>query len=244
MPVSIKIVHVNRFEKSGYIINAPTQLLDEAQLGYYEGEGVVSMTPSGEPFNMGNRTITPYWIEYDYKNEQSGFVFEKNFRYFFTKYEFKAYLTSDNLFILDVKKKIANAFLKELSKETHRGQKLFSFSQVPVDFSSIIAKSGNISGLWSKVNRSNLTTQAFFGDNVIEDDEVKIIIESNETSFVQFSLEIQDQQYKLGITASGNIVLYSGSTDLSPENTPEMNREIFNLKKINLVLFMYDNLLT
>lgn len=210
MVLSIKLAIADRFDKNGYIINAETQFVDEQNLGFYEGEGVVDLRQAGDEFVLGNRSITPYFVEYDFRNEQQGFVFERDFRYYFTKHKFDSYLTNDDLFVLNIRKKVANAFLKELSIEKNRrGIPPFLFKDLKIDFDRIIANSENVTGLWSQVNRGNLTSQAFFGDNVTEDAEVRIALSEQKTSFVQFDITLDEKLYKIGITKNGTIVFYT-----------------------------------
>lgn len=212
MAISVKLSLVDRFDRNGLIINHSTQFVDENELGYYEGEGLVDLHRNGTDFIQQERTISPYFVEYYLRHEQQGFVFEKDFKYYFTKHKFNSYLTSDGLFLLTVKKKVAESFLKELGRETGKrtGARPFIFKNVTIDFDRIIANSENVTGLWSQVGRGNLTSQAFFGDQVTEDAEVQIAIAQQKTSFVQFDITLDGKLFKIGITKEGSIVFYKG----------------------------------
>ena len=212
MAISVKLSHVERFDKKGLIIDHATQLLDEKDLGLYEGEGLVDLRKIGDDFVQLDRLISPYFVEYDLRHEQQGFVFEKDFKYYFTKHKFHSYLTNDGLFLLNIKKKVAESFLKELGKESGKrtGLRPFVFKKLNIDFDRIIANAENVTGLWSQVGRGNLTSQAFFGDQVTEDSEVQIALAQQQTSFVQFDITLSERLFKIGITKDASIVFYKG----------------------------------
>lgn len=211
MPISIKIIKIATFRQQGLIINQPTQLVDENEMGFFEGDGVLEFKPQGEIFQVGSRIIEPYFANYDYRMDKSGMVFEKNFRYYFVNEKFHVYKTNDDLLLLATRKKVADSFIKELKSEKTQGKSVFQFKDLKIDFDQIISKAENVTGLWSQVDRTNLNSQAFFGDHVTEDAEVKLVLQEKKTSFIQFDLSIDNKIFKLGITKGGSIISYTTS---------------------------------
>lgn len=206
----MKFVKVNKFSNKGLIINAETQLVNSENLGFYEGEGQLLFSPKNQIISTDSRNLSVYFADYDFKNIQRGFVFEKEFTYFFTNFQFNTYYDKDNdIFMLAVKKKVAKSFLSELVREKKGGQSLFSFSDIVVDFETIVAKADNLSGVWAQVQRENVHSQAFYGENVNQDSEVKLILAEKKTSYVLFDAEVNGNHHKIGITKEGNVIVHT-----------------------------------
>lgn len=210
MPISMMFVKCNQFYTPGLQINAQTQLVGSEDLALTEGEGHLYLDPTDEIINFGDSYFNIYKVDYDHKCVTKGFVFEKEFSYYFKNYKFKVYHEPDKqILLLSVKKDISNALIKELSKEKHSNKKLYSFQQLNIDFDKIIKKAENLSGLWAQIDRANVHSQAYFGDNINMDAEVKMVLKERKTSYVIFETSIGEIDHKIGITKNGNIVLYN-----------------------------------
>lgn len=211
LPISTMIVKTNLFDTKGVAQDTQTQLIPN-DVGLYEGEGRLIMTPTKQ-LTINGKTYITFDIRYDYKKMKQGIVFDKAFEYYFEPHHFNAYYNADDsLFILRVKKEAATGFLKGLSKIKFGTAKKshYSFTELSVDFKEIMAKAENVSGLTARVDRDHIHAQAYWGDNVDQDAEVTHIIAQDKTSYVQLQINLETGQIvKVGITKHGNIVLYT-----------------------------------
>ena len=227
MTTSVRIAKIERFSEIGVERLQNVQIVDESGLGLSEGEGKLIFQKSGSAIEDRSRLLTPYFADYDMQMNSKGFVFSREFNYYFVNKKFSTFQTNDNLFLLNTNKKTANAFLKSLSREKNGNIKAYDFKPIPIDFNKITSKVDNLTGLWAEANRANLHTQAFFGDNVNYDEEVKAILTERKASFIQFDLVLDGVVRNMGITKEGNVVFYNYSAK-NPEIVMKLALEIYD----------------
>ncbi len=214
MPISVMVVKTKSFYKNGLNLGGQEQLIGNDGLGLSEGEGHLFLDPTDKQLGIDDCVFDVYTVDYDHRYETKGFVFDRQFDYYFKNYKFRIYHeASKNLLILAVKKEIAKAFLKEISKEKVRSQKLYDFDYLKIDFDKIVSKAENLSGLWAQVNRTEVQTQAYFGENINLDDEVKLVLKEKDASYALFDSTIGNNYQKIGITKEGNIVIYEDHSE-------------------------------
>lgn len=214
MPISLMVVKVDKFYEPGITLGGQDQIIDQDGLGISEGEGHLFLDPTSEQLAFDDCLFDIYKVDYDHRYEDQGFVFDRSFNYYFKNFKFNIYYEKNKrILILNVKKEIAKAFLKEISKETKRKNKLYHFQNLDINFDKVVAKAENLSGLWAQVNRSEVETQAYFGDNINLDEEVKAILKEKKPSYVLLESTIGEFYLKMGITKLGNIVLYNDKKD-------------------------------
>ena len=214
MPISVMIVKTKAFYKNGLNLGGQEQLIGSDGLGLSEGEGHLFLDPTGNKLGIDDCSFDVYTVDYDHRYETKGFVFDREFDYYFKNYKFRIYYEENkNLLILAVKKEVAKAFLKEIAKEKARSQKLYEFEYLKIDFDRIVSKSENLSGLWAQVNRTEVQTQAYFGENINLDDEVKLVLKEKDASYVLFESTIGSNYQKIGITKEGNIVIFEDQSE-------------------------------
>jgi hypothetical protein len=227
MPISIMVVKVKRFYDKGYSIGGQEQFIGNDGLGLYEGEGHLFIDPTNDIISYDDSKFYVYNVDYDHRYETKGFVFDRPFSYFFKNYRFKIfYEKNQQLMILAVKKEIAKAFLKEISKEKMKSVRLYQFENLKIDYDRIVSKAENLSGLWAQVNRTEVQTQAYFGDNINLDEEVKLVLKEKDASYALLESTIGDNFQKIGITKEGNIVLFEDYSD-----DQEMIKNIYGIYK-------------
>lgn len=210
MPVSMMFVKCPKFYNKTWQINAQTQLVSDDEIGLTEGEGQLSIIPTEEIINFGKSSYHTFKVDYDYKNITTGFVFDQKFSYYFKNYKFNIYHEpTEQILILTVKKDVSKSLIKELSKEKIDNKNLYSFKNLDINFDKIVKKAENISGLWTQIDRTNVHSQAYFGENINYDAEVKMILKERKTSYVIFESQIGGVYHKIGITKNGNVVLYN-----------------------------------
>ncbi|MGG5340643.1 hypothetical protein [Enterococcus sp. AZ192] len=214
MPISMMFTQTNSFYENGITIGGQMQMLDQDGLGMSEGEGHLFVDPTDKIISFDQRELKTYNVDYDHRYETQGFVFERSFKYYFQNFKFRIYHDNNaNVLLVSTKKDIAKSFLNEVSKERKNTKnnkgKLFDFTPIPIDFNQIVAKAENLSGLWSQVNRGNVHSQAYYGENINFDEEVQLTLKEKNTSYVLFESNIGGIYQKIGITKHGNVVLYN-----------------------------------
>ncbi|MDQ6112906.1 hypothetical protein, partial [Enterococcus gallinarum] len=95
-----------------------------------------------------------------------------------------------------------------------------------VDFDKIVSKAENLSGLWAQVNRTEVQTQAYFGDNINLDEEVRLVLKEKDASYALLESTVGNIFQKIGITKEGNIVLFEEYSD-----EQEMIKNIYGIYK-------------
>ncbi|MDQ6112772.1 hypothetical protein, partial [Enterococcus gallinarum] len=89
MPISIMIVKVKKFYDKSYTIGGQEQFIGNDGLGLYEGEGHLFIDPTNNSYLLDDSEFHIYNVDYDYRYETKGFVFDRPFNYFFKNYRFK-----------------------------------------------------------------------------------------------------------------------------------------------------------
>ena len=163
-----------------------------------------------------------YNVEFDHKKHRQGRVFGQQFDFYFENLTFPVYFDSKNkLLILDVKKKSANAFLKELANE--RG---FQYTSKRIDFGKVISSSSRLSSIWGTSMLPNVTVQSYHGDDLIDSNDVQSMLTSNAVSYVTVSFIFEKENINIGISKDCSFIL-SGTKNLD-ENILKQVIYIFN----------------
>lgn len=232
MAQSYHIIKASRFRNSGYNTEFQTQLTIDNDIGISEGEGRTSLVRIDDLI-IDDKIFNRYQTHFDLKKMAQGRVFEREFTYYFEPHDFESYFNeSDGIFIISAKKDVSINLMKELNhlSPIDGRVKPYKLETIPVNFQEVISRSSDVSGVWAKVDRTNVETQAFFGTNVNDDPEVKAIIDRGHTSYVQISITYTDIEHKIGITKEGNIVFFT-----TPPSTHDL---------INIIYYVYERLLS
>lgn len=156
-----------------------------------------------------NYSFQEYNVTYDHKKHRQGIVFGQQFNFYFENLKFPVYFDSKNeLLILDVKKKSANAFLKELAAE----QKV-NYSSKKIDFKKVLSKSNRLSSIWGTSMLPNVTVQSYHGDSLIDSNEVQSMLARDKISYVTVSFIFENENINIGISKDCSFIL-SGTKKL------------------------------
>lgn len=117
------------------------------------------------------------------------------------------YFDGLNYIFVDAPKKIANSFVKDL--EEQYGE-FFEFENVNFNFLRISQEDTyNAKGAWFNTNQVTVTSKAFYGNEIIDDNEIEDALRENRISYFMVRFDIGNQANTVGISRNGAIVIYN-----------------------------------
>lgn len=208
MPSTYLIARANNFNKD-YTINPSVQsgLVDEDGLNITEGEPETTMSFLTTA-QVGSKEIHIYKVHHDYKVKKTGKVFDRIFHYYLDPKDFYLYYYEvEDLVIVRAQKDVAKAFLEYLSDTFPR----FKYEVIKPNLKSIMSKVDGLKGAWIAVIKDGVNTEAYFGNEVENDEDVRNGVENEKATYITFIYTFADKEIYCGISKKGNITLYDDS---------------------------------
>ncbi|WP_283749587.1 hypothetical protein [Bacillus mycoides] len=187
------------------------QLVEPDGTSLLEGEPRTQLTPNSNEYLQNFHTFDCY---HETKEKVLGRVFGREFAYYLKPHKFYTFCNLEQeLAFLRLNTDSSEEVIKTLNE-----QKIYKLSKINVDFSKIITKVPEISGMWLKIyNSLNLDSAAYFGKDVDRDPRVREMIEKREVSYVQMKYVKDLQEHTIGISKRGSITLYNSYQDIETE---------------------------
>ncbi|MGX7108318.1 hypothetical protein [Facklamia miroungae] len=220
---SYLIAKVSNF-KDDFKISPAEQLAftDKQEVQVTEGDGKTSMVFETEFFKE-NKLIRNYIIDFDYKLNKKGKVFDRFFNYYYEPKQFNLYyLKNENIIIIRSQKDVAKEFLKELKEHYQH----FDFDILNINIKEILSKVGELKSAWINVEKTGVNTESYHGIKVDDETDVIEAIDRNKATYVTFIYKFDKSEIYCGISKKGNIVLYDDQ--LAPENQLKLLIRIYN----------------
>lgn len=226
MPNTYLIATASNFNTE-YSINKSIQseLIDSDGLALSEGEPETTMDFYTD-IQINAKNVSVYKIHHDYKVKKTGKVFDKIFHYFLDPKDFYLYYyEQDNLVLVRAQKDVAKDFLEYMSQYFPQ----FKYEIIKPNLKKIMSKVDSLKGAWIAVRKEGVNTEAYFGNGVESDDDVRKGVNTGKATYITFIYAFDGKEIYCGISKNGNITLYDDSL-------PEDKKQI-------LIAHIYDNLL-
>lgn len=155
-----------------------------------------------------NHSYRPINVQYNKEIEQEILVNEQIiYSYQIPKNFYIYYFTSLNYLFIDAPKDVANNFIKDL---TNQYEALYEFNEVNFNFFRISRETNyNAKGAWFSTSEVTVTSKAFYGNEIVSDNEIDQALQENRISFFMFRFDLLNQANTVGISKSGSIVIYN-----------------------------------
>lgn len=115
------------------------------------------------------------------------------------------YFDQQGYLFIDAPKEVANGFTKELSSLYADDYK---FEDVSFDFLKISSEDNyNAKGAWFGTDDVTVTNKAFYGNEIISDDEIDDAIKEDRVTYLMVRFDLLNQANTVGISKSGSIVI-------------------------------------
>ncbi|SFQ11035.1 hypothetical protein SAMN04488506_0593 [Desemzia incerta] len=187
--------------------NVQTSLLDADGLAITEGDPETRMQHSTN-IQVDNKDVAVYTIHHDYKVKKTGKVFDRIFHYYLDPKDFYLYyVEAESLLLVRAQKDVAKDFLSYLSQEFPN----FKYEILEPNLKTIMSKVDGLKGAWISVVKDGVNTEAYFGSEVENDDDVREGIDNEKATYITFIYLFADKEIYCGISKKGNITLYDDS---------------------------------
>ena len=220
------VAKVQHFQDDYTILpSVQSSLIDEDGLTLTEGNPQTTMNYDHD-IKVGGKLLRVYKIHHDYKIKKTGKVFDKIFHYYLDPKDFYLYYYKrSSLVLVRAQKDVAKNFLDYLKNYF----KSFDYDILEPNLKKIMSKVDGLKGAWIAVVKDGVNTEAYFGNEVENDDDVRRGVTTGKATYITFVYLFADKEIYCGISKKGNITLYDES--LTEE------------QKHDLIIEIYDNLI-
>lgn len=172
-----------------------------------DGKVVIELEIGQSRYIERNRYYTIN-VQYNKDVEQEILVDERRiYSYQIPKNFNMYYFDTLNYIFIDAPKEVANNFIKDLTDEYGDN---YEFEEVNFNFLRISREDNyNAKGAWFNTSEVTITSKAFYGNEIIEDDEIDQALRENRISFFMVRFDLLNQANTVGISKSGAIVIYN-----------------------------------
>lgn len=207
MAQSYLIVKSNKSIRDFSIDESHQTQLIENKTGLTEGKPRTKMIKN-ESLDLDNEEVLSFKVNYDFKVNQHGRVFEQPFSYYFSPQEFNIYFVeSKNLMFVNVKKEVAHDFVILLKDHFPT----FEYSLIEIDLNKITSKIAQIRTAWVDVTKQDVEVQSFHGPSVGTNDEVLSLLASGKGKYINFYYIYNEISYYVGISRESSLTTYTDS---------------------------------
>lgn len=223
MPQTYLVVRTISFD-TNYSIepSVQTDLIDTDGLALTEGDPETTMIFDTNKTIL-NQTAYIYHVHHDYKVKKTGKVFDRYFSYFLDPKDFLMfYFQDDNILFIRAQKDVAKNFLNYLSSSFPS----FEYEIIEPNLKTIMAKVDGLKGAWIAVRKDGVNTEAYFGSEVENDEDVRAGVNGGAATYITFIYTYANKQIYCGISKYGNITIYDDI--LLEEQKQDLMLEIYN----------------
>ncbi len=199
------ICNTFKFYEYDYQTTDQVQLQDAEGFTLYEGEPSTSIKAQSQTHYKGFKS---YACKHEIKEKILGKVFGKEFHHFLKPYEFTTLYNSNlDLLLIKLNTDASEDFVKLLNSTS-----LYKLESIEVDFSKIIPRVNEVSGLWiSDINSMNLSSAGYYGNDVHKNSDVQSMLENGKISYIQIRHcpNPNEDEHTIGISKRGSLTLYN-----------------------------------